>query len=194
MRIVVQNTGHGGQRGAAEGTEEGAGAFPPRARGEERCLLQHHLAPGGRSAGGAPQDGAQAGRSPGGPTLRANQGRLGMGKRGNGEGSITRRKDGLYMARYTVQTATGTKRKTIYGKEREQVAEKLIDALSNRNKGLVFDAGSQTVGEYVERWLLTSAKGSVRESTYESYRKQVERYVVPAIGRVKLKRLSAIQI
>jgi hypothetical protein len=37
-------------------------------------------------------------------------------KRGNGEGSITRRRDGLYMARYTVQTATGTKRKTLYGK------------------------------------------------------------------------------
>jgi integrase len=36
-----------------------------------------------------------------------------MGKRGNGEGSITRRKDGLYMARYMVQTATGPKRKTI---------------------------------------------------------------------------------
>jgi hypothetical protein len=33
-----------------------------------------------------------------------------MGKRGNGEGSIGRRKDGLYMARYTVQTATGSKR------------------------------------------------------------------------------------
>ncbi len=39
-----------------------------------------------------------------------------MGKRGNGEGSITRRKDGLYMARYTVQTAKGAKRKTLYGK------------------------------------------------------------------------------
>jgi integrase len=37
-------------------------------------------------------------------------------KRGNGEGSITRRKDGLYMARYTVQTPTGPKRKTLYGK------------------------------------------------------------------------------
>jgi len=34
-----------------------------------------------------------------------------MGRRGNGEGSITRRKDGLYMARYTVETATGTERK-----------------------------------------------------------------------------------
>ena len=117
-----------------------------------------------------------------------------MGKRGNGEGSITRRKDGLYMARYKVQTAAGPKRKTIYGKEREGVAKKLVDALSNRNKGLAFDAGSQTVEEYVERWLTTSAKGSVRESTYESYRKQVRRYVVPAIGCVKLTRLSAMQI
>jgi integrase len=115
-------------------------------------------------------------------------------KRGNGEGSITRRKDGLYMARYTVQTATGTKRKTLYGKNREVVAEKLVDALSNRNQGLVFDAGSQTVGEYMEQWLQTSARESVRESTYESYRNQVRRYVVPAIGRVKLKRLSAMQI
>ncbi len=117
-----------------------------------------------------------------------------MGKRGNGEGSISRRKDGLYMARYTVQTATGPKRKTIYGKEREDVAEKLVEALANRNKGLVFDAGNQTVREYMERWLQTSAKGSVRESTYESYRRQVSRYVVPAIGRVQLKKLSAMQI
>ena len=85
-------------------------------------------------------------------------------KRSNGEGSITRRKDGLYMARYTVQTATGTKRKTLYGKNREVVAEKLVDALSNRNQGLVFDAGSQTVGEYMEQWLQTSARESVRES------------------------------
>ena len=39
-----------------------------------------------------------------------------MGKRGNGEGSITRRRDGLYMARYTVETAVGAMRKTVYAK------------------------------------------------------------------------------
>ncbi len=39
-----------------------------------------------------------------------------MGRRGNGEGSITRRKDGLYMARYTVETATGPKRKAVYAR------------------------------------------------------------------------------
>jgi integrase len=51
-------------------------------------------------------------------------------KRGNGEGSITRRKDGLYMARYTVETAIGAKRKTLYGKTRGEVSEKLTKTLS----------------------------------------------------------------
>ena len=46
-------------------------------------------------------------------------------KRGNGEGGITlHKKSGLYMARYTVQTATGAKRKTLYGKTRREVDEK----------------------------------------------------------------------
>jgi integrase len=57
-----------------------------------------------------------------------------MGKRGNGEGSIGRRKDGLYMARYTVHTATGPKRKALYGKTRQEVAAKLSKALADRER------------------------------------------------------------
>jgi integrase len=73
-------------------------------------------------------------------------------KKGNGEGSITRhKKSGLYMARYWVETPTGPKRKAIYGKRREDVAAKLTDALSDRNKGLVFDDENMTVSEYSER-------------------------------------------
>jgi integrase len=74
-----------------------------------------------------------------------------MGRRGNGEGSISRRKDGLYMARYTVETATGTKRETIYAKTRREAAERLSEALAERDKGVVFDAGNITVGDYVTR-------------------------------------------
>ena len=41
-------------------------------------------------------------------------------RRGNGEGSITRhKKSGLYMARYTVETPTGSKRRTIYADTRK---------------------------------------------------------------------------
>jgi integrase len=65
-----------------------------------------------------------------------------MGKRGNGEGSISRRKDGLYMARYTVQTADGPERRTIYGKKgesREDVAAKLTKAMADRDGGITYD-------------------------------------------------------
>ncbi len=82
-----------------------------------------------------------------------------MGRRGNGEGSITRRKDGLYVARYTVQTATGTKRPAIYGKIRKEVAEKLAKAIADRDGGLIFDADNLTVGEYLHRWLSDSVRG-----------------------------------
>jgi integrase len=61
-----------------------------------------------------------------------------MGKRGNGRGGITRhKKSGLYMARYTLQTAAGPKRKTLYGKTRREVDEKLTKAKADRDGGLI---------------------------------------------------------
>ncbi len=113
-----------------------------------------------------------------------------MGKRGNGEGSITRRKDGLYMARYTVQAATGAKRKTLYGKTRQEVSEKLTKAMADRDGGFVFDAGKQTVGEYLVRWLPNSVRGTVRQRTYERYEGLVRVHLMPSIGCVKLKALT----
>ena len=89
-----------------------------------------------------------------------------MGKRGNGEGTITRRKDGRWEARYTVHTAEGPKRKVLYGKTRADVSAKLTKAMADRDGGLVFDAGGTTVGDYLDRWLSDAVKGTVRESTY----------------------------
>jgi integrase len=56
-------------------------------------------------------------------------------RRGNGEGTIYKRKDGRYEARYTVHTASGPKRRAIYGKTRAEVAEKLTKAMAERDKG-----------------------------------------------------------
>ncbi len=91
------------------------------------------------------------------------------GRRGNGEGSITKRKDGLYMARYTVQTPTGSKRKAVYAKTRKEVAEKLAKATADRDVGLVFDADNLKLAEYMERWLSDSVKDTVQPTTFERY-------------------------
>ena len=117
-----------------------------------------------------------------------------MGKRGNGEGSIARRKDGLYMARYTVQTATGSKRKALYGKTRSEVAAKLSKALADREGGLTFDAGNLTVGEYLARWLSDSVRGTVRISTFERHEQIIRVHLAPAFGRMKLKALTLAHV
>lgn len=113
-----------------------------------------------------------------------------MGKNANGEGSITRRKDGLYMGRYTVQTETGPKRKTIYGKDRQDVSERLTQAIADRNKGLVYDCEGLTLSGFMERWLEDSVKGSVKKTSYQSYERLNRNHISPAIGNVKLKNLK----
>ena len=72
-----------------------------------------------------------------------------MGKRRNGGGSISRRKDGRRMAQYVAQQPEegGSKRKTVYGKTRAEVARKLAKAVADRERGLVFDDKGLTVGE-----------------------------------------------
>jgi integrase len=116
-------------------------------------------------------------------------------RRGNGEGSITRhKKSGLYMARYTAQTSTGPKRMTIYGKKREDVAEKLAKALSDRANGLNFGDENVSVGEFITRWLEDSAKGNLAPRTYHNYRLQLRRHIVPALGKIKLKGLSPAHV
>jgi integrase len=101
-----------------------------------------------------------------------------LGKQGNGEGSITRHKKSvLYMARYTVETAISPKRKTIYGKTRAEVSEKLTNALSDRSKGLVFDTDNLTVAEYLQQWLDDSVRGSVMDVTFDSYSRLVKKHL-----------------
>lgn len=55
-----------------------------------------------------------------------------MGRRGNGEGSISQRSDGLWMSRISVEG----KRKYFYGQTRVEVAKKMQVALHDVGKGI----------------------------------------------------------
>lgn len=116
-------------------------------------------------------------------------------KRGNGEGSIypVKDKEGRttgYRAACYVHTTNGPKRKYLSGKTRKEVSEKVTKAMADRDGGLIFDAGTVTVGEYLDRWLTDSVRGTVRQRTYEEYVGIVDRHLAPTIGRVKLKALT----
>jgi integrase len=111
-------------------------------------------------------------------------------KRGNGEGTIYRRKNGGWATQYIVYTAKGRKRKTIYGKTRAEVAAQLAKALSDRESGLTFDAENLKLGEYLEGWLTDSVKNSVRDITYKGYERLVRNHITPTIGSIRLKALT----
>ena len=86
-------------------------------------------------------------------------------KRGNGEGSIYKRKDGRWAAKYT---SVDGKRKEVYAKTRKEVARKLAEAVSGREENPSTE-GTPKLGEYLSSWLNGSVKGSVRERTFDRY-------------------------
>ena len=115
-------------------------------------------------------------------------------RRANGEGGVSRRKDGSWMARYTAQTPTGRKRKVLYAKSREEARRKLAEAIAERDRGLVYDSEGLTLGEYLARWLEDSVRGSVKATTYQSYGSLVRLHVCPTLGSTKLSALTPAHV
>jgi integrase len=110
-------------------------------------------------------------------------------RRGRGEGSIYRCKDGRWVGQYEV----GGKRRYVYGKTRKEVASKLTKAVADGNEGLIFDSDHLTVAQYLDRWLY-SIRGTVRESTWVRHEINVRVHVKPALGRVRLGKLNPLQV
>ena len=111
--------------------------------------------------------------------------------RGNGEGTIFRRQDGRWSAAVDLGWQGGKRRrKTVYGKTRGEVAQKLAVALRAQSDGLPVDPQRQTVAQYLRDWLEHEVKQTRRESTYASYESLVRVHLIPEIGRHQLDKLE----
>jgi len=98
------------------------------------------------------------------------------------------------MARYTVQTPAGRKRKVLYAKSQAEARRKLTEALANRDKGITYDSENLTLEQCLERWLGDSLRGSVKVTTYASYRSLVRLHVCPTLGSTKLSALTSVHV
>ena len=109
-----------------------------------------------------------------------------MARRGNNEGSIYKRADGWWAAALTIPDG---KRRTLYGKTRQDVAKKLTVALRDREAGLPVLPERQTIEQFLTRWLETAAP-TVRHTTYVRYEQYIRLHTVPIIGSIRLPRLT----
>jgi integrase len=119
-----------------------------------------------------------------------------VAKRGQGEGSIYKRKtDGRWAASVTLGYVNGKrKRKTFYGESRREVQEQLTAALRARQQGLLIVEDRQTVEQYLTRTWLPTVRQRIRPRAYENYDLNVRR-ILPYLGKIRLAALkpSAIQ-
>ena len=112
-----------------------------------------------------------------------------MGKRrGKGEGSIYRRQDGRWAAEITIE---GRSRKTLYGRTREEVREKLLAAQHEKRQGVLRTGPRQTVKDYLNYWLEDIHRHEIKVSTYSLYRHHLDKHLIPALGHIQLQKLTS---
>jgi len=116
-------------------------------------------------------------------------------RRGRGEGTIVKRKDGRWEARLTVgrDPSTGKlKRISFYGRTRAEAAEKLAEAMGELvTEGVLSSPGKLTVGQWLERWFKEYKEGKLRVTTRENYWSIAKNHLLPALGDLRLKDLRA---
>lgn len=117
-------------------------------------------------------------------------------RRGPQEGSIYRRKsDGRWVGSIHLGYSDGKRnRKTVYGRTRAEVADKLRSLQAAAAQGTLVHDERRTVEDYLNWWLDTVLPGSVKDTTADGYRYMTNRYVVPALGRVKLAKLTPLHV
>jgi integrase len=109
------------------------------------------------------------------------------GKRGNHEGSIRKRSDGRWEARMSLD---GGRRKSLFGKTRAEVAQRLRDALREVELGLPQTGAKQTVRQYLTEWVET-VRPTLGKSSAHKYANYIRLHVLPTLGAVPLAKLTA---
>ena len=112
---------------------------------------------------------------------------------------IVRQRSKVRKDSWTVQIYTGVDPKT--GKKRyyseavkgaKALAQRrLTELLRQVDTGTFVEPSRLTVAEYFEQWLRDSAGPHVSSRTLESYRGNLDRYLVPKLGRIPLEKLTA---
>jgi integrase len=112
-------------------------------------------------------------------------------RRGNLEGSLRQRPNGLWEARAVIGTNPdgSARRRSFYGHSRKEVLERLHDALGADRRGIPSPAENPTVALFLSEWL-QEVERSLAPKTFRRYRELVEQHIVPEIGRVRLMKLS----
>lgn len=117
-----------------------------------------------------------------------------MVRRQRGEGSVSQRKDGLWVARIDLGYVNKKRRRRVlYAKTQAGAIRKLREARKQIDAGVTVTHGVK-LENWLETWLTDVIAARVKPKTLATYRSYVHRYIVPAIGRVRLDKLTTLHV
>ena len=117
-------------------------------------------------------------------------------QKGNGTGTVYPRKnkEGKVIGYRGSYFTPDGKRRYVSAKRKSAAERALREAMTDADRGLVFDASNQTVSGYMTRWLEDFAKANLAPRTYHNYKLQIREHIVPAFGTMKLSKLDTPNI
>ena len=114
-----------------------------------------------------------------------------MSKKGNGEGSIYKDKQGRWRGQVQLPSSDGkVHRKYFYGKTRKEVADKVAELMRQIKCETYIEPNKVTLYEWLCEWLITYCKPELRMTTYANYEIYVHRHIRDSIGGCKLSELT----
>jgi hypothetical protein len=123
------------------------------------------------------------------------QGQARRRQRGNGDGSLYRRRDGYWAGAFYAPTVSGKRRRiVVYGKTREQARDKLVKAQRDAREGMLVPDEVWKLGPYLEYWLENFVKRNRRPATYTLYEMNIRLYLKPGLGNHKLTALTVANV
>jgi integrase len=84
--------------------------------------------------------------------------------------------------------------KSLWARTCDEVLEKKARFLKDLDRGVTFEAEKVIVGEYITSWLTDTVRVNVRRPTYESYWRLAHNHILPTLGKIKLRKLTASHI
>jgi integrase len=116
-----------------------------------------------------------------------------MTRRGHGEGSIYRDKDGSWRAALTLGPESGGGRKYFRGATRQEVQKKLVAAKRALDDGLPQFEGRQTVQQFLTSWLL-AIKPTIEYGAWRRHEEFVRIHITPRLGQIRMAQVTPQQV
>lgn len=113
-------------------------------------------------------------------------------------GHITQRAKGswsisIYLGKEPITNKKKYKWYTVKGTKKE--AERfLVEKINEIEKGIFVDSKNMTLEEYFEYWYKQCCITKLSPTTYESYKRNIDKYIIKHLGNIRLENLLPLQL